>query len=106
MIPEVKEAIEARAFIAKSVLARLDECFRILGESQCQLSVELREIATEDFRKEFIGIQSPLLPDVCTSWQNSCGALRYRLLPSIAIVKAVGSEPRPVGLTSSAACHS
>ena len=25
--PEVKEAIEARAFVSKSVLARLDECF-------------------------------------------------------------------------------
>ena len=33
--PEIKEAIEARAFISKGVLARLDECFRILGESQC-----------------------------------------------------------------------
>jgi ferritin-like metal-binding protein YciE len=31
--PEIKEAIEARAFVSKSVLARLDECFRILGDS-------------------------------------------------------------------------
>ena len=58
--PEVKEAIEARAFIAKGVLARLDECFRILGEKPVQLSGELRETFIEDFRKEFNEIQSPV----------------------------------------------
>jgi len=58
--PEVKEAIEARAFIAKGVLARLDECFRILGEKPVQLSGELRETFIEDFRKEFHEIQSPV----------------------------------------------
>jgi len=58
--PEVKEAIEARAFVAKGVLARLDECFRILGEKPVQLSGELRETFIEDFRKEFNEIQSPV----------------------------------------------
>ena len=58
--PEIKEAIEARAFIAKGVLARLDECFRILGEKPVQLSGELRETFIEDFRKEFHEIQSPV----------------------------------------------
>ena len=58
MIPEVKEGIEAGAFIAKRVLARLDGCFRILGEKPVQLSGELWEIAIEDFRKEFNEIQS------------------------------------------------
>ena len=58
--PEVKEAIEARAFIVKGVLARLDECFRILGETPVQLSGELRETFIEDFRKEFNEIQSPV----------------------------------------------
>jgi len=58
--PEVKEAIEARAFVAKGVLARLDECFRILGEKPVQLSGELRETFIEDFRKEFHEIQSPV----------------------------------------------
>jgi len=57
--PEIKEAIEARAFITKGVLARLDECFRILGEKPMQLTGELREMFVEDFRKEFNEIQSP-----------------------------------------------
>jgi len=58
--PEIKEAIEARAFVSKSVLERLDECFRILGEKPVQLSGELREMLIEDFRKEFNEIQSPV----------------------------------------------
>ena len=58
--PQIKEAIEARAFVSKSVLAKLDECFRILGEKPMQLSGELREMLIEDFRKEFNEIQSPV----------------------------------------------
>ena len=30
--PEIKEAIEARAFVSKQILEKLDECFRIIGE--------------------------------------------------------------------------
>ena len=58
--PEVKEAIEARAFISKGVLAKLDQCFKILGEKPVQLSGELREMLVEEFRKEFNEIQSPV----------------------------------------------
>jgi ferritin-like metal-binding protein YciE len=58
--PQIKEAIEARAFVSKSVLAKLDECFRILGEKPTQLSGELREMLIEEFRKEFNEIQSPV----------------------------------------------
>lgn len=58
--PQIKEAIEARAFVSKSVLAKLDECFRILGEKPMQLSGEHREMLIEEFRKEFNEIQSPL----------------------------------------------
>src|SRR5215469_14670109 len=58
--PEIKEALDARAFVYKGVLARVDECFRILGEKPLQLSGELREMFIEDFRKEFNEIQSPV----------------------------------------------
>ena len=34
--PEIKEAIEARAFVSKQILAKLDECFRIVGEKPGQ----------------------------------------------------------------------
>src|SRR5215471_17768453 len=57
--PQVKEALEARAFVSQSVLAKLDQCFKILGEKPIQLSGRLQEIFLEDFRKEVNEIQSP-----------------------------------------------
>lgn len=57
--PQVKEALEARAFVAQSVLAKIDQCFKIIGEKPVQLSGRIEEIFLEDFRKEFNEIQSP-----------------------------------------------
>jgi ferritin-like metal-binding protein YciE len=58
--PEIKEALEARAFISKGVLAKLDECFKLIGEKPVELSGELRETFIEDFRKELNEIQGPI----------------------------------------------
>lgn len=58
--PEIKEALDARAFVSKGILAKLDECFRVLGEKPVQLTGELRETFLEDFRKELSEIQSPV----------------------------------------------
>src|ERR1700745_2146232 len=56
---EIKEALEARAFVAQGGLAKLDQCFKIIGEKPVQLSGRLQEIFLEDFRKELNEIQSP-----------------------------------------------
>jgi len=56
--PQVSEALEARALISQSVLARLDQCFKILGEQPVKLTGRLQEIFLEDFRKELNEIQS------------------------------------------------
>ena len=58
--PEIKEAIEARAFVSKQILAKLDECFRIVGEKPGQSTGQLQETFLEDFRKEVGLIQSPV----------------------------------------------
>jgi ferritin-like metal-binding protein YciE len=58
--PEVKGALEARAFVSQSVLAKLDECFKIIGEKPIKLSGRLQEVFLEDFRKEVNEIQSPV----------------------------------------------
>jgi ferritin-like metal-binding protein YciE len=58
--PQVKEALDARAFVAQGVLARLDQCFKILGEEPVKLSGHLQEVFLEDFRKELNEIQSPV----------------------------------------------
>ena len=46
--PEIKEAIEARAFVSKQTLAKLDECFRIIGEKPIKPSGQLQETVLED----------------------------------------------------------
>ena len=58
--PEIKEAVEARAFISKQILAKLDECFRIIGEKPGNSTGRLQETFLEDFRKEVTEIQSPV----------------------------------------------
>ena len=58
--PEVKEAIQARAFVSKQILAKLDECFRIIGEKPVDSTGKLQEAFLEDFRKEVTEIQSPV----------------------------------------------
>jgi ferritin-like metal-binding protein YciE len=58
--PEIKEAIEGRAFISKQILEKLDECFRIIGEKPGKSTGQLQETFLEDFRREVAEIQSPV----------------------------------------------
>jgi ferritin-like metal-binding protein YciE len=57
--PEVKQAIEERVFVSKQILAKLDECFRLIGEKPEKPTGQLQETLREDFRKEVAEIQSP-----------------------------------------------
>ena len=57
--PDVKEALEARVFITSQLLARLDQCFKLIGEQPVKLSGRLHDMFVEDFRKELAEIQSP-----------------------------------------------
>jgi ferritin-like metal-binding protein YciE len=58
--PDIKEALEARAFIADQAVARLDRCFELIGEKPVKGTGRLQEIFVEDFRKELAEIQSPV----------------------------------------------
>jgi|SRR6516165_3159340 ferritin-like metal-binding protein YciE len=58
--PQIKEALEARAFVSQSVLAKLDQCFKIIGEQPVKLSGRLQEVFLEDFRTEVNEIKSPV----------------------------------------------
>src|SRR4029077_10817822 len=58
--PQIKEALQARAFISGKVLATLDECFKLLGEQPAKLSGRLQETLIEDFRRELAEIQGPV----------------------------------------------
>jgi ferritin-like metal-binding protein YciE len=57
--PDVKEALEARAFVSEKVLATLDQCFKLIGEQPAKVNTRLHDIFVEDFRKEFNEIQNP-----------------------------------------------
>jgi len=58
--PEIKDAIEARAFVSKQILEKLDECFRIIDEKPGKPTGQLQETFLEDFRREVAEIQSPV----------------------------------------------
>jgi len=57
--PEIKEALEARAFITTKVLATQDQCFKLIGEQPVKSNSRIQEIFVEDFRKELAEIQNP-----------------------------------------------
>jgi len=58
--PQIKEALQARAFVSGQVIAALDECFRLLGEKPAKVNLRLHEVFLEDFRKELNEMQSPI----------------------------------------------
>lgn len=62
--PDVKEALEARAFISEQVLATQDQCFKLIGEQPMKGTSRLQEIFVEDFRKELGEIQNPVAKHV------------------------------------------
>jgi ferritin-like metal-binding protein YciE len=57
--PEIKEALQARAFASNQILAKLDECFRMIGEKPVKAETRLHDVFVEDFRKELAQIESP-----------------------------------------------
>lgn len=59
--PEVKEALEARAFISDQAVAKLDRCFEIIGQKPVKGAGRLQEVFMEEFRRDLAEIQSPAL---------------------------------------------
>lgn len=57
--PDVKEALECRAFISQKNLETLDKCFELIDEEPVKLSGRLQEVFIEDFKKEIAEIQTP-----------------------------------------------
>ena len=57
--PDVREALEARAFIADKNLEAMDQCFEMIGQTPVKLSGRLQDVFREDFERELAEIQSP-----------------------------------------------
>ena len=64
--PEIKEALEARAFLSNKTLATLDQCFKLIGEQPVKLSGRMQEVFVEDFRRELAEIQNPAVKHLFT----------------------------------------
>jgi ferritin-like metal-binding protein YciE len=58
--PDIREALESRAWIAGKNLSAIDRCFQLIGEQPVQLSGRLQDMFVEDFRKELTEIENPL----------------------------------------------
>lgn len=56
---DIKEAMEARAFVTEKDLATLDQVFKMIGEKPIKSTSRLQETMIEDFRKELAEIQNP-----------------------------------------------
>jgi ferritin-like metal-binding protein YciE len=57
--PNIKEALQSRAFIQDKVLGSLDRCFQLIGAKPVPLSGRLHEVFVEDFRRELAEIHAP-----------------------------------------------
>ena len=60
-IPEIKEALEARAFVAQKSLDTIDEAFKLINQKPVTLSGRTEEVFVEDFRREVAEIKSPVV---------------------------------------------
>jgi len=58
--PDIKQALESRAWISEKDLSTIDRCFELIGEKPVQLSGRLQEVFAEDFRRELAEIQNPI----------------------------------------------
>jgi ferritin-like metal-binding protein YciE len=59
--PEIKEAIEARAFVAQESLAKIDQAFKLINQKPVTLSGRTEEVFVEDFRSELAEIKAPVV---------------------------------------------
>jgi ferritin-like metal-binding protein YciE len=59
--PEVKGALDARAFVEKGSLAKIDEAFKLIGKKPVELPGKLQEIFIEDFRRDMNDIKLPAM---------------------------------------------
>jgi ferritin-like metal-binding protein YciE len=55
---DVKEALQARAFVSERNLTTLDECFRLIGQKPVNTKGKLHDAFVEDFRRELAEIDS------------------------------------------------
>jgi ferritin-like metal-binding protein YciE len=86
--PDVKEALEARVFVSQSIQERIDQCFKLIGESPLKSSGRLYDAFVEDVRKDIAEIQNPTARNLYVLARASqlvhLGAAEYKALVATA----------------------
>jgi ferritin-like metal-binding protein YciE len=85
--PDVKEALESRAWISEKDLAAIDRCFQLIGEQPVKLSGRLQEVFVEDFRRELAEIQNPIAKHIYVLAKAS-HLVHLRMAEYVALVAA------------------
>ena len=85
--PDVKEALESRAWISEKDLAAIDRCFQIIGEQPVKLDGRLQEVFVEDFRRELAEIQNPIAKHIYVLAKAS-HLVHLRMAEYVALVAA------------------
>jgi len=57
--PDIKEAVEARAFVAEKSLDKIDQAFKLINQKPVELRGKTEEVFVEDFRREVAEITAP-----------------------------------------------
>jgi ferritin-like metal-binding protein YciE len=58
--PDVKEVLEARAYISNKTIETLDKCFEMIDEKPVKTAGRLYDVFLEELRKDFAEIQGPI----------------------------------------------
>jgi len=58
--PQIKELLEARAFLALKTREHLDHCFKLIGERPVAVAARHHEVFLEELRKHLAEIKSPV----------------------------------------------
>ena len=57
--PNIKEALQSRAFLQDKILSSLGRCFQLIGEKPVPPKERLHQVFVEGFRRELAEIQAP-----------------------------------------------
>lgn len=85
--PHVTDALEEKEFVAGQTVAKLDQCFKLIGEKPLKLKGRVREVLVEEALKDAAEISSPIAKQL---WVLSKGLqlIHLRTAEYIAMIAA------------------
>ena len=85
--PQVTDGLEESEFVAGQTVAKLDQCFKLIGEKPLKLRGRVREVLIEETLKEATEISSPVARRL---WVLSKGIqlIHLRIAEYIALIAA------------------